>query len=71
MFTELVFLIQVRVFQGRKLDFEPKHREGKRSEQHFMTAVEFSEEDPYGKAVALFDLKFGLVTVSVVISSNN
>lgn len=29
-----------------------------------MTAVEFSAQDPYGKAVALVDLKFGVINVS-------
>ena len=54
---------QVKLFQGKKLDFEPKCCEEKRSERDFMTAVEFSAENPYGKAVALLDLKSGSVKV--------
>ncbi|XP_021275382.1 glycine-rich domain-containing protein 1-like [Herrania umbratica] len=49
----------VKVFLGRKLDYEPKHCEKQRNEGDFMTAVEFSAEHPYGKAVALLDLKSG------------
>ncbi|GMI67977.1 GLYCINE RICH DOMAIN PROTEIN 2 [Hibiscus trionum] len=47
----------VKVFLGRKLDYEPKHCEKKKNEGDFMTAVEFSAEHPYGKAVALLNLK--------------
>ncbi|XP_022751143.1 glycine-rich domain-containing protein 1-like [Durio zibethinus] len=49
----------VKVFLGRKLDYEPKYCEKQRNEGDFMTAVEFSAEHPYGKAVALLDLKSG------------
>uniref|UniRef100_A0A1J3FCN7 Glycine-rich domain-containing protein 2 n=1 Tax=Noccaea caerulescens TaxID=107243 RepID=A0A1J3FCN7_NOCCA len=51
----------VKVYSGRKLEYEPKHCGKMRSEQDFMTAVEFSKEHPYGKAVGLLDLKFGSV----------
>ncbi|KAJ6868483.1 glycine-rich domain-containing protein 1-like isoform X1 [Populus alba x Populus x berolinensis] len=60
---ELIGCRTVKLFQGKKLDFEPEHCEKKRSEQDFMTAVEFSAEYPYGKAVALLDLKSGFVKV--------
>ncbi|KAJ0233482.1 Glycine-rich domain-containing protein 2 [Hirschfeldia incana] len=50
----------VKVYSGRKLEYEPKHCVKHRSEQDsFMTAVEFSKEHPYGKAVGLLDLKSG------------
>ncbi|XVE83016.1 hypothetical protein DITRI_Ditri16bG0052600 [Diplodiscus trichospermus] len=49
----------VKVYLGRKLDYEPKHCAKQRNEADFMTAVEFSAEHPYGKAVALLDLKYG------------
>ncbi|KAI4328100.1 hypothetical protein L6164_020485 [Bauhinia variegata] len=45
----------VKVFPGRKLDYEPRHCE--KYETDYLTAVEFSVEDPYGKAVALLDLR--------------
>ncbi|XP_010531340.1 PREDICTED: glycine-rich domain-containing protein 1-like [Tarenaya hassleriana] len=48
----------VKVYSGRKLDYEPKHCTKRRSDQDFMTAVEFSKQHPYGKAVGLLDLKF-------------
>ncbi|KAG2291168.1 hypothetical protein Bca4012_007119 [Brassica carinata] len=52
----------VRVYSGRKLEYEPKHCAKLRSEQDFfMTAVEFSKEHPYGKAVGLLDLKTGSI----------
>lgn len=53
----------VKVYSGRKLEYEPKHCTKLRSEQDFMTAVEFSKQHPYGKAVGLLDLKFGSVEV--------
>ncbi|KAB5524427.1 hypothetical protein DKX38_022176 [Salix brachista] len=60
---ELTGCRTVKLLQGKKLDFEPKCCEKKRSERDFMTAVEFSAENPYGKAVALLDLKSGSVKV--------
>lgn len=54
----------VRLYPGRKLEYEPKHYEKRRSERDFMTAVEFSAENPYGKAVALLDLKCGYLKVN-------
>ncbi|KAK9285971.1 hypothetical protein L1049_025173 [Liquidambar formosana] len=53
----------VKLYSGRKLEYEPKHCERQRSEKDFMTAVEFSAEDPYGKAVALLNLKSGFLNV--------
>ncbi|KAK1433189.1 hypothetical protein QVD17_10096 [Tagetes erecta] len=53
----------VKLFTGRKLDYEPKHVGKQTNEQNFMTAVEFSADHPYGKAVALIDLKSGLLTL--------
>ena len=54
----------VKVYSGRKLEYEPKHCVKLRSEQDFfMTAVEFSKEHPYGKAVGLLDLKTGSIEV--------
>ncbi|KAG2696055.1 hypothetical protein I3760_07G041000 [Carya illinoinensis] len=53
----------IKFFPGRKLAYEPKYCEKHRSEHNFMTAVEFSMEDPYGKAVALFNLKSGIFKV--------
>ncbi|CAK9150613.1 unnamed protein product [Ilex paraguariensis] len=47
----------VKLFPGRKLEYELKHCNGQGAECDFITAVEFSAQDPYGNAVALFDLK--------------
>ncbi|KAK4261432.1 hypothetical protein QN277_004428 [Acacia crassicarpa] len=52
----------VKVFPGRKLDYEPRYRVKQGDEMDFLTAVEFSTEYPYGKAVALLDLRSGFVT---------
>ncbi|CAH8382219.1 unnamed protein product [Eruca vesicaria subsp. sativa] len=54
----------VKVYSGRKLEYEPKHCAKLRSEKDFMTAVEFSKEHPYGKAVGLLDLKTGSTEAS-------
>ncbi|KAG2319112.1 hypothetical protein Bca4012_054634 [Brassica carinata] len=59
---EIMGVRMVKVYSGRKLEYEPKHCVKIRSEQDFfMTAVEFSKEHPYGKAVGLLDLKTGSV----------
>ncbi|XP_019088284.1 PREDICTED: glycine-rich domain-containing protein 2-like isoform X2 [Camelina sativa] len=39
----------VKFYSGRKLEYEPKHNAKLKSEQDFMTAVEFSKQHPYGK----------------------
>ncbi|XP_020216431.1 glycine-rich domain-containing protein 1 [Cajanus cajan] len=52
----------VKIFPGRKLDYEPRHNGRRGNEMNFLTAVEFSTEEPYGKAVALLDLRSRLVT---------
>lgn len=53
----------MKFFPGRRIDYEPKHCEKQRNDQDFLTAIEFSAEHPYGKAVALFDLKSGTIKV--------
>ncbi|KAL4582403.1 hypothetical protein LXL04_006951 [Taraxacum kok-saghyz] len=53
----------VKLVNGRKLDYALKHNDKRTKEHDFMTAVEFSEEHPYGKAVALIDLKSGVLVV--------
>lgn len=57
--------LQVKIFSGRKLDFEPKHCANLRSDQDFMTLVEFSKQHPYGKSVGLVDMRFGSIEASV------
>ena len=51
------------IFPGKKLDYECSYCEKPKNEQDFMTAVEFSAENPYGKAVALLNLKSGFLKV--------
>ena len=53
---------QVIIFPGRKLEYETRYN-GKEKGNYFMTAVEFSPNDPYGKAVALMNLKYGFLEV--------
>ncbi|GFZ18880.1 DNA-binding protein, putative [Actinidia rufa] len=62
---ELTGCRTVKLFPGRKLEYEPKHcaKHGNERDHDFMTVVEFSTEDPYGRAVALLDLKSGLFKV--------
>ncbi|KAL6512958.1 hypothetical protein OROHE_019748 [Orobanche hederae] len=64
---ELIGPQTVRLFRGGRLDYELNHCKKHNSEHeldsHLVTAVEFSEEDPYGRAVALLDLKSGTVKV--------
>ncbi|KAL9229466.1 hypothetical protein vseg_004929 [Gypsophila vaccaria] len=61
---ELVGNKMVKLFSGRRLDFEPKNYVNRRHEKDFVTAVEFSKDYPYGRAVALIDLR--LETIKVV-----
>lgn len=58
-----MILVKVRIFPGRKLDYELRHNGKRGNEMDFLTAVEFSIEEPYGKAVALLDLRSRHVTV--------
>ncbi|KAG8384191.1 hypothetical protein BUALT_Bualt04G0092400 [Buddleja alternifolia] len=57
----------VRLFPGGRLDYEKrrceKHKVEHKHESHLITAVEFSAENPYGREVALLDLKSGTVKV--------
>ncbi|KAG6577614.1 Glycine-rich domain-containing protein 1, partial [Cucurbita argyrosperma subsp. sororia] len=53
----------VKFFQGSKLDYEPKNCGKHNHDSDFVTAIEFSAEYPYGRAVALFDLKFGVIKI--------
>ncbi|XP_073057955.1 glycine-rich domain-containing protein 1-like isoform X1 [Primulina eburnea] len=57
----------VRLFPGRRLDYESKccekHKCEREIERHLVTAAEFSADYPYGRAVALLDLKSGTVKV--------
>lgn len=53
----------MKIFRGRKLEYEPKHSVKQGNEMDFLTAIEFSIEDPYGKAVALLNLRSKLVMV--------
>ncbi|XP_059629772.1 glycine-rich domain-containing protein 1-like [Cornus florida] len=51
------------IFRGRKLDYELNYCRKEKNERDFMTIVEFSEENPYGKAVALLNLETGFLKV--------
>ncbi|KAF3787175.1 Glycine-rich domain-containing protein 2 [Nymphaea thermarum] len=54
----------VKFFLGRKLDFELEYHKKQKNEQDFITIVEFSSEYPYGKALALFNLKSGFLKIN-------
>ncbi|PSS17328.1 Glycine-rich domain-containing protein [Actinidia chinensis var. chinensis] len=54
---------KVAIFQGRKLSYEIKNLEVKKTERDFSTLVEFSAESPYGKAVALLNLNSGFLKI--------
>ncbi|XP_059293434.1 glycine-rich domain-containing protein 2-like [Lycium ferocissimum] len=53
----------IKFFPGQKLDYEHKHCAKGRNQDDFMTAIEFSSEHPYGRALALLDLKCGVINV--------
>lgn len=54
---------QIKIYWGKRLDFEQKCCEGHNEYGVFITAVEFSNEYPYGKAIALLDMKSKLIKV--------
>ncbi|KAF2324173.1 hypothetical protein GH714_009210 [Hevea brasiliensis] len=57
---ELTGFRKVVILPGRKLKYENGSCEKHKSAESLMKAVEFSAEYPYGKAVALFNLKSGV-----------
>ncbi|KAK7301075.1 hypothetical protein RJT34_11934 [Clitoria ternatea] len=59
---ELTGTRKVIIFPGRILEFGNRYY-GNEEGNCFMTAVEFSEKHPYGKAVALMDLSYGFVEI--------
>jgi len=61
-------LLQLKFFPGRKLEYELGHHGKRRNEMDFLTAIEFSVEEPYGKAMALLDLRFKHVTVLIYVT---
>lgn len=54
----------VKLFPGRKLEFELRCCNKEKDERDFMTVVRFSANSPYGKALALINLKSGLLLVN-------
>ncbi|GMI77352.1 Glycine-Rich Domain Protein1 [Hibiscus trionum] len=55
---------KVVTFRGRKLGYEINSSKNQKNEEHFVTAVEFSTDHPYGKAVALINFKSGIIQIS-------
>ncbi|CAK9148513.1 unnamed protein product [Ilex paraguariensis] len=66
---ELMGSRKITIFHGRKLAYEIEDCKRKEDERDFMTVVEFSDEDPYGKAIALLNLKSGFLRVDTIVSS--
>jgi hypothetical protein len=54
---------QIKLYWGKRLDFEQKCCRSHNEYGAFVTAVEFSKEYPYGKAIALLDMKSKLIKV--------
>ncbi|KAK9097038.1 hypothetical protein Sjap_022535 [Stephania japonica] len=52
-----------KLFPGRKLEYEPKSCKKHKNERYFVTVVEFSADYPYGNAMALLNLKSGVLEV--------
>lgn len=59
--------MQVMISPGRKLEYEIKYCGRHKHEGNLMTVVEFSNENPQGKAVALLNLKCGVLKVYLCI----
>ena len=59
-----IFFLQITIYHGRKLGYEIKNSEKNKNEEgDFMTLVEFSDKDVYGKDVALLNLRSGFLKV--------
>ncbi|KAG8090519.1 hypothetical protein GUJ93_ZPchr0011g28432 [Zizania palustris] len=54
----------IKLYQGRKLEFQPKCRNNHVEDASAITAVKFCAEHPYGKAVALLDPKSEFIMVN-------
>ncbi|XP_020272734.1 glycine-rich domain-containing protein 1 [Asparagus officinalis] len=52
---------RIKLFPGKKLECEPKNCH--HIELNFITAVEFSADHPYGRAIALLDIESSLIKV--------
>lgn len=63
-------MVQVIILPGRKLEYETRSRSKQETEHNFMTAIEISPEYPYGKAVALLNVKSGFLEVMALVCSN-
>ncbi|URD80963.1 hypothetical protein MUK42_02034 [Musa troglodytarum] len=55
---------QMKLFLGKGLEYEPNSLKERNDKEFFTTLVELSAENPYGKAVALFDMKSSSVEVN-------
>ncbi|KAL6179274.1 hypothetical protein ACLB2K_050790 [Fragaria x ananassa] len=60
---EIVGNRKVIILPGRKLEYETRSRSKQETEHNFMTAIEISPEYPYGKAVALLNVKSGFLEI--------
>ncbi|XP_004299821.1 PREDICTED: uncharacterized protein LOC101299090 isoform X1 [Fragaria vesca subsp. vesca] len=60
---EIVGNRKVIILPGRKLEYETRSRSKQETEQNFLTAIEISPEYPYGKAVALVNVKSGFLEI--------
>ncbi|KAM0953050.1 putative Glycine-rich domain-containing protein [Dioscorea sansibarensis] len=54
---------QIKLFLGKKLEYEPENNNMDIDEE-YITAVEFSADHPYGKALALLGIKSGTMKVN-------
>ncbi|CAL9205448.1 unnamed protein product [Musa hybrid cultivar] len=55
---------QMKLFLGKWLEYESDSLKERNDKELFITLVELSAENPYGKAVALFDMKSSSVEVN-------
>ncbi|KAM7514470.1 hypothetical protein LguiA_004053 [Lonicera macranthoides] len=59
------FFLQITIYQEIKLGYEIKNSQKKKTNEggDFMTVIEFSDKDVYGKEVALLNLRSGFLKV--------
>lgn len=54
---------QIKLYLGKKLEYEGNHCKIHDEDGTFVTAVQFSKKHPYGKAIALLDMQSKLLKV--------
>lgn len=56
-------MVQIKLYLGKKLEYEAKCCKLHSEDDAFVTAVQFCNNYPYGKAIALLDMESKILKV--------